>query len=144
MTELIPLTTPSLTGTAEGDNPPAQGWGSGGHSGAQLPPQAPVPAAVPACLSWGGRRSVKRYGHTLPCERDPFSLRYQCGFSPLPPSVPDTKGFYYANPSTCPCRGQQEGYGGGGGTVPYVFPCPGLGVFPLTHLEPRTYALFRS
>jgi len=60
------------------------------------------------------------------------------------PSLPDTKGFYYANPSTCPCWGRQEGYGGGGGTVPYVFRCPGLGAFPLTHLEPRTYALFRS
>lgn len=47
--------TPSLTGTAEGGNLLAQGWGGGGHPWAQLPPPAPVPAAVPARLKCGGR-----------------------------------------------------------------------------------------
>lgn len=48
-----PLSTPSLTGTAEGGNPQAQGWGSGGHPGVRFPPPARVPAAVPACLKCG-------------------------------------------------------------------------------------------
>lgn len=99
-------------------------------------PGSPLAAARPRCGARARRQPIPS-PKEIPWREAP---RRPLSSAPLR----STKGFCDANPSTCPCLGWQGEFGVGGGAVPYVFRCPGLGAFPLTHLEPRTYALFRS
>lgn len=126
-----PPSTPSLTGTAEGGNPSVQGWGVGGHPGARLPPasrfrQLSLPAS---CGGREGGTSVKRSGRILPRERDPFSARYQCGFSSLPPS-PAPKGFTMLIPAPVPAEDSKKGMRVGEEWSPICFSLSWIGSVP--------------